>query len=124
MVYAVIYCIVVCLWLRDAIVVNILIGACVCGVLRCEAVGQVYHVAHLSFLEQGGVALARYLLHLPAHWWQHQHILSCCWVGRYLHALALCLHLGQVLHALCCLVVQVCGVALSAVRVGVLIYQP
>ena len=55
---------------------------------------EVDNLAHLTILEQCGVALAIHLLHLPSHWWQHEYILTCQGVGLYNHALALHLYSG------------------------------
>ena len=106
----------------DRLIVHILVFAHVGGVLADEAVGQVDDLAHLSLLEQRGIALTVDLLHLPAHRRQHQHVLARRRVGSHLHALALYLHRGIVLVAT--LLVPEDLLALRAVGVQVVIDQP
>ena len=84
--------------LIDAASVHIGERAFVPDGVRCETVGQVDDLAHLSLLEQRGVAVAVDLAHLPAHGRQLQHILARRGVGLHLHALAL--HGGHGLVAL------------------------
>ena len=83
----------------DGLPVNICKVAFKDAVALGQAVGQVNHFAHLSVLEQGGVALAVDLLHLPAHGRQQQFVLAGHGVGLHLHALAIHGVLGLVLAA-------------------------
>ena len=101
--------------------VSVLVGAAVGCVLAGEAVCQVDDFAHLSFLEQGGVAFAIYLLHLPAHGGQHQLVLAGDGVGRDFYAFARCLHRRLVAVATR---MPVGGFALGAVGVQVVIDEP
>ena len=69
-----------------------------------ETLRQVDDLAHLSVLEQCGIALAIHLLHLPSYGRQHQHIFAGHRVGPDDHALAL--HVGYGLVALAARVVE------------------
>ena len=110
-----------CTWFGDRIAVDIHVGAHVGSILLRETLCQVDDLARLPLLEQCWIAGAIHLLHLPAHWRQHQHILTGSWVGSNLHALAHSLH-----HCLMVAIasMQIDSVALGALTVQVVIYQP
>ena len=54
----------------------------------CQRVGQVDHVASLSLLEQGGVALGIDLLDLPLHGWQFHVVFTCIFIRLHFYAVA------------------------------------
>ena len=102
--------------------VNIFIGTHIGGVLLRETVGQIDHLAHLSLLEQRGIATTVDLLHLPAHRWQQHLVLAGSLVGPDGHAFALRLHRGVMLVAVVLVTHHLS--ALGAVRVLVVVDQP
>ena len=61
-----------------------------------DGVAEVEHIANLSFLEQGGVALSRDLLNLPLHGRQQHLILARVGVGGDHHAVDGGVHLGLI----------------------------
>ena len=61
-----------------------------------DGVREVEHVAHLSVLEQRGVALGGDLLNLPLHGWQQHLVFARIGVGRDHHAVDGGVHLGFV----------------------------
>ena len=89
MIDAVIDSVVGSLRLKDAILFDICIGAHIGRVDISEAVGQIDHFAHLSFLEQCGEVVTIELLNLPAYWWQLEGVFTCHGVRLHRHALAL-----------------------------------
>ena len=105
-----------------AVLVDVVVDAVVADLHRVKRVGQVDDLAHLSLLEQRGVALAIYLLHLPAHGRQLQRVFARREVGRHHHAFALCQHRGVVLVAAARMAHHL--LALRAVGVQVVIHQP
>ena len=105
-----------------AVLVDVVVRAVVADLQRVKRVGQVDDLAHLSLLEQCGVALAVHLLNLPAHGRQLQLVLASRQVGCHHHAFALRQHRGVVLVA-----ASLVGhhlLALRAVGVQVVIHQP
>ena len=54
--------------------------------MQRQRVAQVEHVAHLSVLEEAGVAFCRNLLNLPLHRWQQHFVFTGILVGVDLHA--------------------------------------
>ena len=83
----------------DAVVLGIILlhGVChlVGGGLPCtlhhilvllQRVAQVDDVAHLSVLEQGGIAVSGNLLYLPLHRWQQDLVFAGMYVGLHHHA--------------------------------------
>ena len=101
--------------------IHVLVAACEGGVFRREAVGQVYDLAHLSFLEQRGIAVAIHLLHFPAHGRQHHLVFASGRIGQHLHQFAFGLHHGLV--TLSARMLVGC-LALCAVGVQVVIDEP
>ena len=78
--------------LIDSVAIHTNEGALMAHGVGYEAVGQVDDLAHLSVLEQSGIAVAVHLLDLPAYRRKHEHVLTGQGVGLYLHTLAL--HIG------------------------------
>ena len=99
MIDAAVACVGRLVWAIDGLLIDVCIVALKDAVAGVETVGQVHHLAHLSVLEQGGVALAVDLRHLPAHGRQQQFVLAGHGVGLHLHALAIHGVLGLVLAA-------------------------
>ena len=92
------------------------------SILWGQAIGKVDDLTHLTFLEQGRVAGAVYLLHLPAHGRKHERVFTGGEVRGNLHALAQGLHRGIVLVAAARMTDHL--LALGAVGVQVVIHQP
>ena len=62
-----------------------------------DGVREVDDIAHLSVLEQGGIALGRDLLNLPLHGRQQHLVFTCIGVGRDHHAVQRGVYVGLIL---------------------------
>ena len=109
--------------INDGFAVTVDIWACNRIPVFSQCIRQVYHIARLTLLEQGGIALGSNLRNLPGHGGQLHAVFAGDGVGPYLNAVAGGVHAGLVVSLLAVTMLELL-VALGQRRTGVVIDQP